>query len=337
MNRKIIENSDVCALGSRMVYEPVTLSGATIPAVSTVIRLSKEKFLESYNGDDGYKKLKERCDSFSFFHNNSFFRLLKSDAVDEYAVYTFAVGEEWTSLGKITDRISNENALEIFRRIIFILREYADGELCRNGYNPLSFICRDSVFLSFDKDGRVNGVKLLPLLFENDCGYIGMSSLAKDGRADITTDIYMAAYLYLLIKYPSGEAFNKDEYSQFDQLAECCLSVFPQRRLSLDELILCLSVGENKTCEKTVFADEKEDKEKSKKKAKNEVSVVGADDEIDEDFYDLTPAALSNFLKERYASLKGIFADVSVKLSNAKEKLSSSFSTEDGDNEDEDK
>ena len=301
MNREIIENSAVSVLGSRIVYEPVVLAGAAVPAASTVIKLSKEKFLDSYNGDDGYKMIQEWCNSFSIFYADSFFRLLKSEGIDEFAVFTFAVGEEWTPLYKIADRISNENALKIFRRLILILREYSNGALCKKGYKPLSFICRESVFVSFDENGRVNGVKLLPILSEKDCGYIGMPVDVKDGKADITTDIYMAAYLYLLIKYPNGEAFNEDDYSQFDQLAECCLSVFPQRRIALDELILCLSIGEDKADERTFTEEQKQETGKAEKKGKAEVSVIGADEEVNEDFYDLTPAALSGFLKSRYA------------------------------------
>lgn len=245
-----IRSSKKNALGTQIFELQNSINGIPTLFLNTAIPMSIDEFRENYecvNGNRGFYYYKDFYNLLNAHTRNRFFTFDKAMPVESYAVYSFYTSRKWVSLSQLDQPVSSELALSIFRKLILFLEEYSRSPINANGYKPLLFICRDSVYVELNSDYTLNDICILPLPYSNTTEYIGMPRDIHNGKADITADIYMAAYLYLELKYSGNEPFNEDEYSEYDQLAERCLSLFAQRRPSLNELFEALKLYADET------------------------------------------------------------------------------------------
>ena len=154
-----------------------------------------------------------------------------------YGVFSFGLDTDdgWQCLADVQEPMNTEQALDVFRGLVQIIKQYSSSKMHAAAYRPMKCICRDSVYFRYDENGALQ-LRLLPLPCVQPTNYVGMPQALND----VAADIYMAAYLYLSLKYPDGAAFDED--NDVDFLAESCLSLFPQRRPALHELVAWLEM-----------------------------------------------------------------------------------------------
>lgn len=240
-------------LGSKVITRRIVNDGVSALSLNVAVEMSKSQFRPDYEGADGYHALQSFYKNLSIHMPEHFFALSESRAVEDHAVFSFCVSEEWTGLARLEQPISGALALEIFRRLVTALAVYEQCAVNAGGYRPLLFICADSVYVSLDENGELRKLCLLPLPYDPATDYVGMPRQIGTGSG---ADVYMAAYLYLLLKYPEAQPF--DEGSEYDALAERCTSLFVQRRPQLAELAETLCLDEPPARQKVETVEETE-------------------------------------------------------------------------------
>lgn len=240
-----IRQSVVTAVGSRLIEKKAEVGGVPTLIFNTAIRMTVEELRPDYEGVNGYAFLDEKYRSLGTHVGEYFFNFEQADTVNDYGVFSFHAAEGWKSLRDAKAPLSSDTALEIFRRLVDFLWEYNNCAYTRKGYRPLLFICRDSVYTKVNSKGELQ-ICMLPMPYDACTQYPGMPREVFERQGDVSADVYMAAYLYLQLKYPDGQPFAEDEYAKYDLLAERCLSPFLQRRPSLEELVTQLATEEKK-------------------------------------------------------------------------------------------
>ncbi len=185
-------------------------------------------------------------------HGREFFFNFDSASVSgDYGIFSFHTSTNWKSLTELKTPLDDAQALEIFKALVKLIYSYSRSAINSKKYHPLLFICKESVYFCCE-DNKLT-LRLLPLLFDLNTQYAGLPKEIFVEGGDITSDLFMAAYLYLLLKYPNGENFAANEYSKYDVIAERCISPFIQRRYSAEQLLGLLdnpettvSIPENK-------------------------------------------------------------------------------------------
>lgn len=331
MNIEEIRSMQSNPLGCKVVADKTMLGGVSTPVLNAMVVMNKNEFHNDYKGPHGLRTLEEQYKSLSFHCSDCVFPFYQAFGDKEYGVFSFYVSDDWKGLNQLDTPLSSDLALDIFRNLIKLLIKYSNSAVNAKTYNPLLFICLESVYVRLNDEGLVQDMKLLPLPYKTDCEYIGMPRDAYMTKSDVSVDIFMAAYLYLSLKYPNNEPFKEDDYSDYDSLAECCLSLFAQRRPSLDKLAEALDID----C----------DSDGSFIKKEKTPPVMPVKEEYDEDdVYDYDyedeskpkkPGALTKILEQGKKGLKKGAKSITGAISDVKGKLDNMLSTERGDSTEE--
>ncbi len=325
-----IRQASTTAVGSKFFAERANIGGAPTLVLNTALRMRADEFRQDYDGTRGYYALEALYQAFGTQVRNYFFNFDRAYSVEDYGVFSFHATEEWQSLRQSKLPLSAEMALDIFRQLVKLLRDYSRCSLNRDGYRPLLFICRDSVYVSFDGDGALQ-VCLLPMPYDAYTQYAGMPREVFTQQGDVSADLYMAAYLYLQLKYPNGEPFAEDAFAQYDLLAERCLSPFKQRRPSLQELLAQLE--EPSDCASATGEKEEEDTELGG--IDYHIHVEPEQEEERPSALRPRPAFFEGLRRKKEAGTKKI-KRVTGKLSGAQDIFDDILSTEQGDSEEDD-
>ncbi|MBR3837660.1 MAG: hypothetical protein IKJ74_05870 [Clostridia bacterium] len=175
--------------------------------------------------------------------NSGAFAALKGFCmVDEYAVYSFSFPKDrkWVQFSKLSENQQQDHASGVFKSLVKILFQYNRSAIHESGYRPLGFLCKDCIYVSVPQnESEKISVMLLPLPVPVKPGYAGMPGELFTPGADVSTDLYMAAYFYFYAKYPGGtdKAFESQE-----MCIERCLSPLKYRRPGLEALIRDLKI-----------------------------------------------------------------------------------------------
>ncbi|MBE6686480.1 MAG: hypothetical protein E7591_04525 [Ruminococcaceae bacterium] len=231
-----ILNAKKTSLGSLSFLKNYSQAGNTLTRLNSAIVMGADEFKADSRNENGYCGLQEYYELLKYNFDRCF-TYEEACVAGSHAVFSFVYNDTqgWKCLNDAELPINEFDALNIFKELLLIIKEYSQKvQIHNNGYRPMSFICRDSVYIREDINGDKE-LRLLPLPYNYRSDYAGLPRKADD----VYTDVYMAAYLFLDLKYPEGRDFN--EADEADALAERCLSPFPQRRMALDELIDRLS------------------------------------------------------------------------------------------------
>jgi len=174
--------------------------------------------------------------------------------VDEYAVYSYSFpkDKEWVQFSKLSKNQQQEQAAGVFESLVKILFQYSRSAIHNSGYRPLGFLCKDCIYISVPKNKNEKiSVMLLPLPVPVKPCYVGMPGELFAPGADVSADLYMAAYFYFSAKYPDG---TDKPFETQEICIERCLSPLKFRRPGLEALIRDLKIDidrdfeyENKT------------------------------------------------------------------------------------------
>ncbi len=219
------------------------------------IRMEKKDFLE---GGDGVKNLYRLDDVFSGLSvhmRESVFFFKGTSYANDYGAFTFVMSKDWQCLDEASEEQQQQMALEIFVKLLKFIRNYRKCDINNELYRPLLFLCRESVYFRRDKSNGKLQIALLPLPCDPQTAYAGIPHEFHTNEADASSDICMAAYLYLLLKFGDDRPFGEGKITQIDRLAERCLSPFILRRPSIEELLAVAASGESEP----VAQEEKED------------------------------------------------------------------------------
>lgn len=232
-----IRNARTTALGSVTFIKNTAINGIATPRLNVAIPIAEEKFLPTYHEADGFQGLSEYYSLLRHYGYEHFFIFEEALVHGLYGVFSFGMDtdEGWQCLADVQEPMGTEQALDIFRHLVQIIKQYSNSKMHVSAYRPMKFICRDSVYFRYDENGELQ-LRLLPLPCVQPTNYVGMPQALND----VAADVYMAAYLYLSLKYPDGAAFDED--NDVDFLAESCLSLFPQRRPAVHELVAWLDM-----------------------------------------------------------------------------------------------
>ena len=321
ITREFISQSSDTSVGSKFFTAKANVGGAPTQILNSAIRMAPAEFKINFEGPRGFYKLEEKYRAFGTQAPSCFFNFDRALAVDDYAVFSFHATNEWCSVAKLTYPISSKIALEIFKELINVINEYNRCALNRQQYFPLLFICKESVFVRFDDKGNPQ-VRLLPMLYDMQTQYPGLPREIFYEESDITADLYMAAYLYLEMKYAGGEAFFEDSFSKYDVIAERCLSPFKQRRYTL--AVLMSQLADSSEIEDT--------KSNTKPSDDDEVVFYEYSDKADSERAEAKGSRLTDIIRGLGAKKKKI-ADT---ITDVHDKFDDMLSTEKGDEQEDD-
>ncbi len=327
-----IQEAKTTCLGSKIISK-ATQSGVAKKVFQVAIPMEDEQLRDTYTGKYGFKALTEFYQNLNVHAASSFATFFGSQGVEEYAVFEFHTPDFWVGLDELDPAEVSCLSLDIFKQLLQLLKEYQDCSINANEYQPLYTICKDSVLLSFNEDNTLKKICLIPVLFDQEVKYAGLPCNPLCGSNQIADDMFMAAYLYLSLKYPNGEPFREDENYKYDCLAEQCLSLFKQRRPSLETVLNALNGVEANT----VVVNPAPSLEKVQETTSKESLGVRIDDR-ENDFLNRNKHGASQngkFQKSvenlKSKTKKGV-ERFSKKLSRMQGKVDDAFSTEQGDN-----
>lgn len=301
---------------------------ATLTRLNSGVDMTREEFGPQYQGKNGFHALGGYYKMLNYLSDYFFVYEEKCNA-NGIAVYSFVYDDtkNWRSLNEYKNPMESGMALAIFKKLLNAIKAYStSGMIHQDGcYIPLNFICRDSVYIRFDSEGELD-MRLLPIPCSHDCDYAGMPRVSEG----VYTDIYMAAYLYITLKYPDGKEFV--EFDEIDMLAMRFLSPISWcRNMSLDELIGKLNE----------IADPKPNGASDRSSPVKEVPVSGntlSDDDDDdsddyyEDEYKPGEGTEDGFMAKEVEKGKKFFRKT---IDRIHDKFEQKFSTEEGDAEEE--
>ena len=236
ITREMIRNGRPTSVGSLVCTQKIVDDGISTLFYHTAIHMCREDFIGGKNDERDFQQLTK---FFSLLRDrlSSVFNFREASYVDDYGVFTFSAQDGWLCLADLPLPLDPALAQDVFMGMLTILDEYRQCDINNNGYRPLLFICRESVYVQLDETGRLAAIRLLPLPYNKRILYAGMPHEVFHKKADISTDIYMAAYLYLSLRFTEEQSFDESEFSLCDCLAERCLSPFTMRRPSLEQLM----------------------------------------------------------------------------------------------------
>ncbi len=238
MLRSMIRSGRRTALDGIVCTQRIIEGGVSTLHLHAAIRMEKDEFAQDGTGDRNLHRLAAMYQQLDTHMGGAMLNFSHSSYVDEYGIFTFTAPEEYRCLADLPMPLEPQAALEIFAALLNILHTYRRCAINKNGYRPLLCICRDSVYLDISPDGQLNGVRLLPLLYDPQTAYEGLPrEIFRDKTPDVSADVHMAAYLYLLLKYTDVGPFDPHALTVCDALAEQCLSPFVLRRPPLDQLL----------------------------------------------------------------------------------------------------
>ncbi len=242
---EMIRSGKRTSVGSIVCKHKVIENGVPTLFLHTAIPMTLEQFRPNGAGERDFSVMNEAFSMLDTHMKKALFSYKGASAQGEYGVFTFSAPEGWHSLAEMTLPLKPQVALHIFEAVLKTIEEYRQCDVNDNGYRPLLFICPESVYVTFDPSGNFKDLQLLPMPYDPQAMYEGMPRELGRTQPDISADISMAAYLYLLIKYTADKPFDQAIYAQCDRLAEQCLSPFPQRRPSLEQLLAAVQNGED--------------------------------------------------------------------------------------------
>ncbi len=218
------------ALGSRMFTRKAVIGGAPTQILHVSVKMCMQEF------EQEYQRLQDAYNALNSHMGRWFFHYAGDSALDYDAIYSFYAAEGWQPLRGLMTQLTPADAADVLRQLLEMLQEYRHSAINGNGYRPLLFLCADSVYLR-----RKNGapeICLLPMPYAADTRYAGMPHEAPEGHGDPSSDVAMAAYLYLQMRCANGDPFAGED--PVVQLAERCLSPFLSRRPSAEALLTVL-------------------------------------------------------------------------------------------------
>ncbi len=218
------------ALGSRMFARKAVIGGAPTQILHVSVKMCMQEF------EQEYQRLQDAYDALNSHMGRWFFHYAGNNALDYDAIYSFYAAEGWQPLRGLMTQLTPADATDILRQLLQMLQEYRHSAINGGGYRPLLFLCADSVYLR--RKNSALEVCLLPMPYAADIRYAGMPHEALVGDGDPSSDVAMAAYLYLQMRCASGDPFAEE--NPVVRLAERCLSPFLSRRPSLEELLSLL-------------------------------------------------------------------------------------------------
>lgn len=244
MNRPISEETIRQALptsiGGKFFKNSIKENGVDTAVLNSVV-LMNGMFDPDNEDPRSYNKLNFLYSFFNTHGQDFFFNFNGATASGDYGIFSFHTSTSWKSLNELANPLDATSALEIFKALVKLIYNYSKCDINAKKYHPLLFICKESVYFRYVENKLE--IKLLPLLFDLNSQYAGLPREVFGESGDITSDLFMAAYLYLSLKYPNGEPFADDGHAQYDALAERCLSPFRQRRYSAEQLLSLLDTN----------------------------------------------------------------------------------------------
>ncbi len=237
VTEETIRSGKRTSVGSIVCKHKVIENGVPTLFLHTAIPMTLEQFIPNAAGEGDFSAINKLFSQLATHMKKALFTYQGASSVEEYGVFTFAAPEGWRSLAELPLPLEPQAALDIFSTLLKTIDEYRRCDINDDGYRPLLFICPESVYVMFDKDGKLQDLQLLPMPYDSQAMYEGMPREISHIKPDLSADISMAAYLYLLLKYTKEKPFNEAVFTRCDALAEQCLSPFPHRRPSLEQLL----------------------------------------------------------------------------------------------------
>ena len=192
-------------IGCKYFTTTVSMGGVSTQVLNYAIRMTREEF-EITNNPRSFNHLKETYSILGIHAPNCFFQFANAEAAGEYALFSFRAPNGWTPVSKLASPVSPELALNIFRELVNLIYEYSCCDFNKAQYHPLLCICKESVFVNFNENNKIQ-IRLLPMLYDVHTYYPGLPREVLCGNGNISSDLYMASYLYLSLRYPNNDSF----------------------------------------------------------------------------------------------------------------------------------
>ncbi len=314
ITEEMIRSGRKTALGGIVCTERIVEDSVSTIYLHSAIRMEREDFIEGEKGERNYYRLK------TFFTQletrmSAVFSFEKASYVEDYGIFTFSAPEGWTCLADLQLPLSGEMSLKIFKSLLEFINTYRQCDMNLGGYKPMLFICPESVYIKFDDENNLKEVRLLPMPYDKEVMYSGMPHEVLQKKANLSSDVSMAAYLYLLLKYTNEQSFDETLFTKCDYLAELCLSPFEMRRPSLSRMLT------------SVDSDEPVDN----KPADDNNYIVVIDDTVPATAKKQKRSSFFGIKKKKKSKKAGKISN----LSKAKDKFDDMLSTEEADNNEE--
>ena len=154
---------------------------------------------------------------------------------DNYTVFSFKKPrfDTMVPLSSLSSEEMKHYAKYIFRMLLLILHDYKSTFAKNEKYIPLACLCLDTVYL----DTKSGTVRVLPL--KSAVGDYPRTFPRDAGEPDSSdaTDLYSAAYIYVILSNGGTEKDIPDFRGLGDEFIDRCLSPFPVLRPRLSEAL----------------------------------------------------------------------------------------------------